>query len=381
MKEAKVYADNYGETFTEERHFLDFLTNRSSGAWWQKETTQDIQLRELDDGSAETQEIIDEYEQNGLQDIMDDTFENTRLLLQAQDKCYPVRTCAIKTILDRARISGNALSKVEKPVLAKILNYCLGVTNGSALLRFSEGKISAVHGGDASEYAILEMPELFRAMAEYLESTFPGCYFAGAAYDHSIATAVWEIEQDSLIQTYKEAMDAHGIPYSDLKPALRLTTSDVGVSGANIYPTLLSGGDEKIITLGSPLKLEHKTGANLEKFKSQLPMIYAQYTLAIGNLMNLLKIEINNPVNCFLGICKKIGVTKKLAYDAATLFEGQNGNTPCTAHEIYYGISEVIFMMQCAGESGSRIARMEENIARAFTVRWHDYDIPGEAKW
>ena len=24
MNEAKVYADNYGETFTEERHFLDF---------------------------------------------------------------------------------------------------------------------------------------------------------------------------------------------------------------------------------------------------------------------------------------------------------------------------------------------------------------------
>ena len=47
MNEAKVYADNYGETFTEERHFLDFLTSRSSGAWWQKETTQDIQFRAM----------------------------------------------------------------------------------------------------------------------------------------------------------------------------------------------------------------------------------------------------------------------------------------------------------------------------------------------
>ena len=168
----------------------------------------------------------------------------------------------------------------------RLLNYCLGVTNGSALLRFSEGKISAVHGGDASEYAILEMPELFGAMAEYLESTFPGCYFAGAAYDHSIATAVWEIEQDSLIQTYKEALEAHDIPYSDLKPALRLTTSDVGVSGANIYPTLLSGGDAKIITLGMSsrvrrirTRLGHKAGATLDKSKSNLPMIYARYTV------------------------------------------------------------------------------------------------------
>ena len=47
MNEAKVYADNYGETFTEERHFLDFLTSRGSSAWWQKETTQDIQFRAM----------------------------------------------------------------------------------------------------------------------------------------------------------------------------------------------------------------------------------------------------------------------------------------------------------------------------------------------
>jgi len=41
----------------------------------------------------------------------------------------------------------------------------------------------------------------------------------------------------------------------------------------------------------------------------------------------------------------------------------------------------VIFMLQCDGASGSKIAQMEENVARAFTVRWKDYDIPGEAKW
>ena len=413
MNEAKLYADNFGAAFFEENGFLHFLKERTDGGWWRREESRDLHFLALDDESDESGDYINECMDNGTEDIMKDTMENTRLLLQAQDQCYPVRTCAIKSILERAKISGTALNKVEKPVLARILNYCMGVATGSALLRYSEGKISAVHGGDSSEYAILEMSELFEAMADYLNATYPGCQFAGASYDHSIATAVWEICQDekgsstpgkispqrnfrewggfhsvsdknnphSLIETYKEALEAHGIPYDTLKPALRLTSSDVGISGANIYPMLLSGRDEKIITLGSPLKLEHKTGANLEKFKSQLPMIYAQYTLAIGNLMNLLKIEINNPVNCFLGVCKKIGVTKKLAYDAATLFEGQNGNTPCTAHEIYYGISEVIFMMQCAGESGSRIAQMEENIARAFTVRWHDYDIPGEAKW
>lgn len=386
MNEARLYADNFGATFSEENRFLSFLKERTDNGWWKREDSRNLHFLALDDESEESGNFRNACMDNDTEDILKDTMENTRLLLQAQDQCYPVRTCAIRSILDRAKISGTALNKVEKSVLAQILNYCMGVATGSALLRYSEGKISAVHGGDSSEYAILEMSELFEAMADYLKAAYPGCQFAGASYDHSIATAVWEISQcncaqDSLIETYKEALDYHGIPYETLKPALRLTSSDVGISGANIYPMLLSGKEERIITLGNPLKLEHKTGANLEKFKSQLPMIYAQYTVAIGNLTNLLKIEIDNPVNCLLGVCKKIGVTKKLAFDAATLFEGQNGNTPCTAHEIYYGISEVIFMMQCAGESGSRIAQMEENIARAFTVRWHDYDIPGEAKW
>ena len=38
-------------------------------------------------------------------------------------------------------------------------------------------------------------------------------------------------------------------------------------------------------------------------------------------------------------------------------------------------------MLACEGEEGSRIARMEENIARALSIHWTDYDIPGEYKW
>ena len=381
MNDSRVFADNFGTTFSEENSFLSFLKERHWHSWWQVKPASELHFVALDEESKDVDQTVDEYRQLGMEDVIKDTMENTRLLLKAECQSYPVRSCAIKSILDRAKVGGSALGKVEKSVLAKILNYCLDVSTGNALLRFSEGKISAVHGGDESEYAILEMPELFEAMAEYLKDTYSGCTFAGASYDHSIATALWEIESDSMIDTYKEALEAHGMTYDRLKPALRLTTSDVGVSGANIYPMLLVGRDEKSLTLGSPLKLEHKAGATLEKFKAQLPMIYSQYSVALGNLIGLLKIEIKNPTNCFLGVCKKIGVTKKLAYEALELFESQNGGTPCTAHDIYYGLSEVIFLMQCKGDNGVKLAQMEENIARAFTVRWHDYDVPGEARW
>lgn len=385
MESAKVYADGFTSSFVKEGDFLEFLKARETNSWWGTKKSKKIRFIALEEDSKLTAELKEKYAEDGNEGIIDDTLENTRLLLKAEEMAYPVRNCAIKTILSRARISGNALNKVEKPVLAKILNYCLRVASGDALLRFSEGKISAVHGGDGSDYAVLEIPELFSRTINYLDKNFPGSTFAGGSYDHSLVTALWELtNQDELVETYKEALSEHGINLDEIKPALRLSSSDVGVSGANLYPMLFVGKNHNIITLGSPLKLEHEagaTGATLEKFDEQLSLIYSRYTKAIKNLTDLLKIEISYPINCMAGVMKRVGISKKLSFEAIDLFKAQNGEGPCTAHDIYYGISEVIFMLQCDGADGSKVAQMEENVARALSVRWGDYDIPGELKW
>lgn len=59
------------------------------------------------------------------------------------------------------------------------------------------------------------------------------------------------------------------------------------------------------------------------------------------------------------------------------MFKAQQGEDPCTAHDIYYGISEILYMLACDGEEGSRITRMEEIIARALSLNWTEFDIPG----
>jgi len=33
-------------------------------------------------------------------------------------------------------------------------------------------------------------------------------------------------------------------------------------------------------------------------------------------------------------------------------------------------------MLECEGASGSRIAKMEEQIARALSMNWAEYDFP-----
>ena len=43
------------------------------------------------------------YDHNGDADVLEDTMENTSLLLKVDGKDYPVRSCALKTVLERAR--------------------------------------------------------------------------------------------------------------------------------------------------------------------------------------------------------------------------------------------------------------------------------------
>ncbi len=382
MNGKKVFADDFNRSFAQESEFIGFLKERDEQSAWNIAKTKILRFVALDDTSSKIETIAEDYTDEERDELLFDTMENTRLLLKAKDKCYPVRSCAVKTILERARISGHALNKVEKPVLARILNHCLKVAAGDALIKVSEGKVSAVHGGDRVDYAVLEIPELFSMTVEFLNRRFTGAEFVGGYYDHSMVTALWAFpNHDELLDTYKQALKDRGVSHDELQASLRLTTSDVGVSGANLYPMLFSGKNRKNITLGSPLKLEHKNGADMDMFENNLALIYPQYGNALKRLTALLDIEIRNPLNTMAGVMKRIGVQKKLAFEAIELYKAQNGTGYCTAHDLYLGICEVIFNMQCDGADGGKIASMEENIARALKIRWSDYDIGGDLKW
>lgn len=380
MNETKVYADGFSQTFAGEDDFLSFLKSRKDKTTWKTEASSNLRFEALVKDTARTEAIVEDYRDMGKEDVIENTLDGTQLVLRAGRECIPVRNCAIKTILERARISGNALSKVDRSVFAKILNHCLKVADGQALLKVSDEKVSAVHGGDKSDYSILEMYELFTKTSDYLNENFNDVSYAGGFFDHSMSTAVWSLDgNDELVKTYKDLLAIHSVKCHELKASVRLTTSDVGISGANLYPSLIVDG--KNIPLGSPLKLEHKNGATMKDFERKLSMLYSQYDLAIGKLEKLIAVTVKNPSNTMIGVMSKIGIPKKYGVPALEKFNAVHGTGFCTAHDIYYGIAEVVFLMQCAGESGVRVTQMEETVSRALNVKWQEFDIPGEIKW
>lgn len=385
MTDQKIYADNFRCTFDDPGDFIQFLKERKENSRWMTAPSRNLVFESLEKNTQMGELYLKLYDHDGRAEIIADTMENTSLLLKVNGETYPVRSCAIKSILERARISGHALNKVSKSIFTQILNYCMDVASGDSLIKVADDKVSAVHGGDPKDYAILEILPLVQCVRSILDRDFAGNHFLTANFDHSIVTAIWSLDgqANELMETYRQAVAEKGVTEAmSARPGLRFTTSDVGVSAANLYPILLLGGSNRIIPLGDPLKLDHKNGADLDAFASSMDQLYACFKESIERQQQLLNVEIRYPYTTMLGVLKRIGITKKMSYEVADLFAGQSGvSSGCNAYQLYLAMSDVIFLAQCEGASAYRIAQLEENIARALRINWHEYDRPGNFKW
>lgn len=374
-----IYQDDFSIEFQEQSKFLEFIEEREEHSSWVKEKTKAIRFIPLDKSefTQDIQEVIDAFIANGMEKLLEDTKKQTGLVMFHNGEYHLVRNCAVKTILERARISGNSLNKVSKSVLAYILQECMKVTGGISLIKICEGKISAVHGGDHSEYSILKIPALYEITIAYLDRNFSGSQFIAGTYTHSLVSVLWELPENStMFSVYEQELRKQGMETNHIKAALRLTTSDTGISGANLYPILLIGALGHLIPLGSPIRLEHKNYASIKKFEDNLELLFSQYQKAIQGLAKLLMIEIHNPINTMYGVMKKIGIPKVFSIKALKQFQEINDDKPCTAHDIYYAIAEAVFIAQCMGHDGTTIAKLEENVARALFIKWKEYDMP-----
>lgn len=311
MNETKIYADGFRTTFASTTEMMEFLAERAKQSKWIRKPTRMLRLVPLKK-EAESLEDTCEKEMEG---IVEDTERNTQLVLKFNKESYPIRDCAIQTILKRAGINGTGLKKLEKATYARVVNYCLQVAKGDALIKVADGKVSAVHGGDEHDYCVLDIQTIFNMTSDYLSVHFKGSsYMEGSgSFDHSIVSAMWTLEgNQELLDTYRQALVAHGIENKSLSPALRLTTSDVAVSGANLYPMMLSKTSNRIVSLGSPIKMSHDKGATLQDFRKNLDKIFSRYQEAVKGIIGLMDIDIQNPVNCLHLIMKEIKISQKI---------------------------------------------------------------------
>ena len=51
------------------------------------------------------------------------------------------------------------------------------------------------------------------------------------------------------------------------------------------------------------------------------------------------------------------------------------GGGAATAHDVFLAMQEIPFIMKTSGAPESKLLALEENMARALTLNWNEYDL------
>lgn len=373
------YKDEFSKEFQEELKFHEYLSEVEERSKWFRVPSTELEVLTVEDHD----QLCTPIDGEDVEKVLLDTKKHTGLLLKVSGKIYQLGNTAITSLQGRARISGSALSDIEKEELADILNKCLKVAKGKALIRYFEGKVRAVLSGDDSDYAIMSMPEVFMVSSAYVNGDFQKVKFQKGLADHYSTTAVWEIEDKKLTEAYQNLLKEYGKQVDGkLRAAIRITTSDVGASGANIFYSLMEGS--RTIILGEDLKVMHKNNRNsrgIEDFTTNMESVFEYYKEMLKKVTRLCDIRLNYPANAMAGVMNKEGFGKKQIAETVENFKAVFGDQPCSAYEVYCGICEILYLARKKGENERRLLKLEEKVSRCISKRWHDYDIPGEIRY
>lgn len=368
--------DNYATTFGTFDEMRRYHEAQSKGTNWERRRVNELTVEPLDAASPLFGSPA-AFAAGVSKEAVEDTAKNLGLAMRIGGVCYPVRTTAYKTLLDRAKIGGTALPKLSREVLANVLNACLSLHSSDALLLVREEKVSAVHSGNEAEYSILPIDELLDALDRKMGGRFPGYQFENGYADHSFASACWTFpaQKEDLLGTYTKVLDAQGkkAMASKLVPGIRFMTSDTGVASAKVSAMLM--GTQHPIHIGGCVAVDHRHQKKVSDFETVLDQLFAQFTDSVVRLQHLLEIELEYPVNAMTRICKKLSLPKKEAVEAIAMYEMAYGGGTATAHDVFMALQEIPYLLKVHGTPEAKMLVVEENMARAMSLKWSDYDL------
>ena len=176
-----------------------------------------------------------------------------------------------------------------------------------------------------------------------------------------------QIHSSKLLESKKKTALA-----AKLVPSIRFVTSDTGVASAKVSAML--EGTQHPIHIGSCIAVDHRHQSKVEDFETAMNQLFAQFGDSVAKLQKLLEIPLSYPVNAMTRICKKLVLPKKAALEAIAMFEMAYGGGPASAHDVFMAMQEIPYILKSEHTPESKMLNVEENMARALTLKWSDYD-------
>lgn len=361
--------DDFKMMFNEELPFLSFLQDLEKEARWLRTPTDSLRaVTAKNINAAARYATLPELE------LYQDTVENTGLFVKFGKEEFPVGSTAMPTYYARCRIGGSALREISKDDLRTILNKCIKVGKGTALVYVAGEKVRAIHAGDENDYAILPMTDVFKTAGRVLRKDFSDVEFLNGFYDHMLTVGRWSVKNKGITDAYEQLLpQAHASDQA--RCIISVNTSNTGFSGANIHYSLMDG--TTTIFCGRAIKLEHKNHANMQNFKEHMELILTKFKESITDLENLKKIVIQNPDECMYNIMVKAGIGRKLAAETVEKRQVLTNSGKCNAFELYLDICQCVDLAIAEGmDNGRLISDLEEKVSSCIFMKWQEYDIP-----
>ena len=359
----KSCCDSYHTQFSAFPDMLSYHEKIRTDSRWERTEVKNLEVAALDKASPLFSDTAS-FDASVSREAIEDTAENLKLAIKVKDRFFPLRDTAYKSLLDRARVGGSALPKLPREKLA-------------------DEKVSAAHSGDTRDYSVLEIDQLLDGLQSKMDERFPGNQFSGGYVDHSITSASWTLpdQKTQLLDTYTKLLAAEGktAMAAKLTPGIRFSTSDTGVASAKVSALLV--GLQYPIHIGGMISVEHRRQSKVPDFVESLDMLFAQFGDSVSRLSALLSIHLDHPVNAMTAICKRLALPKKAAMEAIDMFEMAIGKESATAHDVFMAMQEIPFILKIQGTSENKLLALQENMARALTLKWRDYDYAREVKW
>ena len=323
-------------------------------------------------------------------ELMADTAENTKLLLDYYGTKMMVRDTARSTLGETAKLYGSALGRMGTPLMAETLNNGLSVARGNSLLLMRYGKVSAVHSDAEGGYQIMPISSLMDIAWTALSRDFGEVEFQEGYNSHGYTSALWALPdaQDDILTAYQDALQgavSHNFGIN-MMPAVKLMTSDTASSCARLIPVFLYRGTEFRLVEGVSVKHTKRYSINgmsgVDAFAAGAADIYACFKASAEVIAQLGKIPVKHGCNCVVSLCKRYDIPKKYGEAARLLVERFTiGGRIISAHDVFLCMNETVVEAKRLGAGWTQIINLQEAIAKVVNADWSAHDVGGTVTW
>lgn len=348
--------------FETEEELMDFMEVFEANTKWKRVDNKKLLFASMYAHTAA--ELLWQYEQQSRAALELNEYRAYALA----DGIIPMRECSFASTSQRVSIAGSSLAKVSLEVFIRLLNECRAVTKGQSMLYIVGNMVSAIRSG---QYKPIPQKQIYAETIKYLKKFDTD--FISASWEPYLTNATWQITDEKLIGAYKELLQRYGCPVNNLTGNVTVYASDTGNHSVDIHYSLTINKFLTELPLGS-IKMDHKGQANIDIYKANIGKSFAFFDEQVEDISKLFKIKIKYPVQCMLGLLKKVGVSKEKAYETVNKFKYRfTENT--NAYDIYTCICEMISIDKNKGRNGVGMILLEEKISRIMRERWKQYDI------